>query len=280
MSKTPSAAVATGVAVLFAAAASAQPPPLPGFAATTEVRVVNVEVRAFDDHGRPVTDLRREEFRIYENGREVPISHFFSSAAPREAEPVAAPSPPTAPEAAAAPATPLHVAILVDNVHLGAAHRATAHRYVANFAETSLPPEAQVMLASYDGGLNVRLGFGEPRARLSAALTGMSWVMAMGMQSERGLRDALEMIRWRQQAAIESPEGPCPRALLDLARAYAEPKQEEVEHAIAALALLVDALAGLPGRKVVLLVSDGFPVRAGAEVFGYVGLLCDGSGAR
>ena len=31
---------------------------------------------AVDGQGRPVTDLRREEFRVYEEGRVQPIAHF------------------------------------------------------------------------------------------------------------------------------------------------------------------------------------------------------------
>ena len=32
---------------------------------------------AVDDKGRPVTDLRREDFRIYDEGRAQQIVHFY-----------------------------------------------------------------------------------------------------------------------------------------------------------------------------------------------------------
>jgi hypothetical protein len=41
-----------------------------------EVGLVQIEVRATDDDGAPVTDLRREDFVLKENGKEHPVEAF------------------------------------------------------------------------------------------------------------------------------------------------------------------------------------------------------------
>jgi len=41
-----------------------------------QVNLVPVDVIATNEDGRPVTDLRKEDFRILENGREQEIRHF------------------------------------------------------------------------------------------------------------------------------------------------------------------------------------------------------------
>jgi VWFA-related protein len=277
--------IAPWLSALLIAPAAAQPP-LPGFVDVVDVSLVNVEVKAFTRGGEPVTDLRAEDFRLYENGVQVPITNFFSSAsvssrddAPQSParDPIAQPE--RAPVVADAP---LHVAILVDNAHLRHSQRTLALRGIADFVD-DLPAGARVMLASYDGALNVRVGFEASRDRLLVALAGEAWTSTSGTLAEHEARGALELIRWRAKLAIEVGRPldiPCTRELLDLARTHAAPKHAQVRHAIASLGLLVDAVGALPGHKLLLLVSDGLPLRPGAEAFAYVGLLCDGSGAR
>jgi len=60
-----------------------------GFTLRTTARLVDVGVVAFDKKGRPVTDLKPEDFEIYDNGRKQEI-HFFGQAAQTSAPPSAA----------------------------------------------------------------------------------------------------------------------------------------------------------------------------------------------
>ena len=43
---------------------------------TVDVRVVNVDVIATDDHGKPLSGLKRADFRLLVNGSEVPVEYF------------------------------------------------------------------------------------------------------------------------------------------------------------------------------------------------------------
>lgn len=74
---------APGIALLLAAAVAtgqeavpAPPPPPPVFSEKVEVRVLDLDVDVTDSQGRPVTDLKREDFAVKIAGQAVPIDYF------------------------------------------------------------------------------------------------------------------------------------------------------------------------------------------------------------
>ena len=52
-----------------------------------------------------------------------------------------------------------------------------------------------------------------------------------------------------------------------IARSYASSTHNDLSFSIDALKDIVNALAGMPGRKAILYVSDGLPMIAGEDVF-------------
>jgi VWFA-related protein len=90
------AALTAGLAVcVLAAAAAAQQPQLPG-AFKSRITLVPVDVRVLDRQGRPVTDLTRADFQVFEDGRPQEIGAFehvvFSAAANDAADDEARPA--------------------------------------------------------------------------------------------------------------------------------------------------------------------------------------------
>lgn len=63
-------------------AAQQQPPPAEGFRFKSGVELINVAVTVTDASGRQITGLRREDFVVYEDGVEQPISHFSAERVP------------------------------------------------------------------------------------------------------------------------------------------------------------------------------------------------------
>jgi VWFA-related protein len=57
-------------------AVPAPPPPPPVFSERVEVRVLDLDVDVTDSQGRPVTDLKREDFAVKIGGKAVPIDYF------------------------------------------------------------------------------------------------------------------------------------------------------------------------------------------------------------
>ena len=82
---------------------SVQPPAAPasgpGVSLRVTTRLVDVNVVALDKKGRPIPDLKPEDFEVYDNGQKVDI-HSFSKAEPQPID--AATAPETAPAAASA----------------------------------------------------------------------------------------------------------------------------------------------------------------------------------
>jgi Ca-activated chloride channel family protein len=68
------ARAATALLLVTAGATGARAQQLPRFASGTDLVILSAT--AVDRHGRPVTDLRREEVRIFEDGRPQKIEHF------------------------------------------------------------------------------------------------------------------------------------------------------------------------------------------------------------
>ena len=103
----------------------------PQFGELIEVNVVNVDVLVTDRQGRPVTDLRREDFEVLEDGKRVEVTNFrvvTDGAPPAAGGPrPEAPSRPAPAAAGPGPQLPpeerLHLIVYVDNFNLEPAHR-------------------------------------------------------------------------------------------------------------------------------------------------------------
>jgi VWFA-related protein len=84
--------------------------PETGFVLRTTARLVDVVVVAQDKKGHPVTDLKREDFEIYDDGDRQQIQFFTPAGSGSAVEPASAAAPPSEPAAqpANAPAQPAY----------------------------------------------------------------------------------------------------------------------------------------------------------------------------
>lgn len=264
-------------ALLLPPSALAQQPP-PSFGERIEAQLVNVEVSVTDRDGRPVLDLAREDFRVFEDGRRVEITHFSPPEAAAETAGLAARD---ASSAAGAPdeAAGGWIAIFLDELHTKPAGRRRTIDQLEEVLRGGLDPGDRVMLASYDGGLRVRLPFSADRKTLWRALEEAREIVPLSLvgslDEERTLREL------EAQQHDDAQGGWVDRCVNTgmVARSHAEEAYNRVLGTADALGAFVDSLAGLPGRKTVLHVSDGIPLVAGGEVYSYAISLCDGTAA-
>ncbi|HVS01927.1 MAG TPA: VWA domain-containing protein [Thermoanaerobaculia bacterium] len=264
------AATATGavwlaVALLAATSAAAAEAP-PAFAERIEVQLIDVEVLVTDRHGVPVTDLRREDFRVFEDGAEVPITHFSRHVAAPAGAPAAAGE-----EVAETP--PLHLAVFLDDVHIGPMGRQRALRQLANELGGGLRPEDRVMVAIYDGAVRVALPFTTDRKALRRVLEDETRLSVAGLLVQQERRFAVDSA-YRDASSIQA----C-LYMETIVANFSDIEAVRVRQAQRAFGSFVDSLRGIDGRKAVLHVSDGIPLRAGAELADYAYELCGGSGA-
>jgi VWFA-related protein len=273
------------LAVTLCGAALAKPPaapPPPSFGETVEVNVVNVDVYATDKNGNRVTDLRKGDFQVFEDGKPVEITNF--EAVEGGARAPEAPAPPGSPAAgpSAGPASledAWHLVILFDNFNMNPNSRSRAVRQLRDFFARELRPEDRVLLATQEPSLKIRLPFTGDQAAIARVLDEIERLSAHGIEIESDRRQAFAEIMTIQEAALLDPSlPPCPLQIVHPAQSYAAARRQEVLRAISGLTLMANSLSGVPGRKAVLHVSDGIPLTPGEEVFQALFEICGGSG--
>jgi VWFA-related protein len=253
-------------ASLATADASVQTPT--SFGERVEVNLVNVEAFVTDAHGRAVSDLRADDFTLYVDGQPVPIRHFDRVERPS----AAAATDDNA--TAASPPAPLHLVVFLDELHSSALRRPQVFADLAAALDRDLPAGARVMVVRYEGTPEVLQPFtDQPRKMRDALALAQERVSARSLAGDQDRRFILEAIH-----DDATTGGPCLHTEA-LARGYSERQRGEVLATIGELDRFVGTLEGLPGRKAVLYLSDGLPLRPGEEAWDYYLELCGGTGA-
>jgi VWFA-related protein len=283
----PAAALAAATSWL----AAQEPPRPPVFTSGAEVVIVDVVVT--DDRGRPVRGLTREDFVVHEDGAAQPLTFFESIDRPAEVAP--APEPDAgAPVVVASNDHPAAeratVVVVFDELHLSPlATEMARQRLREAWGRGSLGP-ADLLLASTAGGgawqgrlpedadaLQAALGRfkGVRPATDPARMTDYDAFLIAARHDERVLIEVYR--RYLDQRLIPDPTMPEPKgmrgrqsdasaqlpamgrsAVVSEAEARWETARKRQAAALASLTRLLSGLSLRPGRKAVLLVSEGF----------------------
>src|SRR3954468_5905317 len=129
------------------AIAQATPAETSSFSAHVDVTVAEVEVFVADRDGRPVPDLTAADFRVVEDGQAAEVTGLAAGTSQR-----------------------LNLAIFFDQTTLDVNARATALAALRRFFDAGLRPGDRVLLAAWDGSLEVRAEPSGDPAVLRAAL--------------------------------------------------------------------------------------------------------------
>jgi VWFA-related protein len=237
------------------------------FSETIEVSVVNLDVYVTDKKGAPVTGLHKEDFEVYEDGKPVEISNFSAESGRTGTMETATGAAPAAAGSPAAPAASpedqrLRLVVFVDDVNLSPANRTRILENVGKFLHKELKPGDEVMLIRYDEKLDVRRPFTSDVARLDADIAEMLKLPTDLRKYERSLNQAIQEL----YASINGGEGFGPLAEASLSN-WAGQESSIVWGSLTALDQVITQLAGLPGRKAILYVSDGLPLVPGLDLF-------------
>src|SRR6266576_2142287 len=222
--------------------------------------LVQVDAVVTDKSGKLVTDLKPEEIEIFEDGRKQKITHFtfsLSETAPieRAAERAAKPAPidKTAPPI---PTTRLRpedikrtIAIVVDDLGLSFESTHYVQRALKKFVDEQMQPGDLVAIIRTAGGMGALQQFTSDKRQLYAAV---------------------ERVKWRPSGGGGvSPFAPLGPPTAGAAGADIDAKNEELNQfredmfsvgTLGAISYVVKGLRELPGRKSILLVSDGFRI--------------------
>lgn len=276
-------AVVLTVAVAAASAAPCQtgpaPSPTPGpigglsFLDEVEVTVVNVDVFVRDRSGRPVDGLRAADFRVIQDGLEMPISNFaeldqeviehvLAETRP-EGPPAAAPAPEAVP---AVEVRPVYSVLYIDHENLSPFDRNRVLRRVREFVMDNLRPPVQMMVVGYNRSLKVVEPFTDSALAVNDALRGMTTISGGRTDRDSDRQEILERI----QEAVADPgneagdqgEGLQMR-LRQQIMAYAEEEAMSVNFTLDALREVMAMMSGLEGRKSIIYVSSGLSMTPG-----------------
>lgn len=245
-------------------AATAETKPTEFFGESLDVTVVNVDVYVTDKSGNRVKGLTRDDFEMFEDKKPVQVSNFYAVEAGRpirqlDPDGLSIPDDPKAVRAVEAipDEQRLSLIVYVDNFNLRPFNRNRVLRELRQFLNEKVRPGDRVMLVSYDRELHVRNGFTTDPSVVASALFDLEKLSAQGTHSDSDRRDILQAIDEAEDVS----------EVYGRARSYAESLFNDLEFTVSALKNFVDQLAGLPGRKAILYVSDGLPMRAAEDIF-------------
>jgi VWFA-related protein len=193
-------------------------------------------------NGKAVTDLKAEDFEIYEDGRKQAITTFaYISNVPNGSTPAAPPAPAKG-GTEVPPAGPIQrdvarrtVAIVVDDLGLSAESMASVRRQVRRFIAEEVQPNDLVAIIRTGGEMGALQQF---------------------TNDKRMLGRAVDLLRWNS----------CSRVGLATLERVEDPRAggcfyASTEQTLRALRFILDAMGRLPGRKSMIVMSDDIPVR-------------------
>ena len=235
------------------------------FAEVVDVNVVNVEVYVTDKKGNPITGLTQDDFQLEVDRQPVAITNFFAveGGSARTAEGVELMPEPVDPRLPQEqqPVVPedqrLHLVIYVDNFNIHPFTRNRVLRNLRSFLRTRLSRGDRLMLVTYDRSLNIRHPFTSDPDIIATALFELEELSGHAIHFDSERRDILRAVEEAED--IYQVRGRVSQ--------YSESIYSDMRFTLDAAQDLVETLAGLPGRKAILYVSDGLSMRAGEDVF-------------
>ncbi|MEM8960544.1 MAG: VWA domain-containing protein [Acidobacteriota bacterium] len=227
-----------------------------------DVNVVNLEVYVTDKKGNRVTGLTKDDFILEHSGRPVAITNFYEVRdggvqGDLDLDLIDVPDLPGREKRAVPEDQRLHLVVYVDNFNLHPFSRNRVFGHLRTFLRTRLRTGDKVMLVTYDRSLKQRVPFtGDPEI-IASTLYDLEEISAHAVHHSSDRRDILDAI-YNAENAID---------VQGRAYTYVEGRFNDLSFSITALKEIVEGLAGLPGRKALMYISDGVDLRAGEDIF-------------
>lgn len=248
------------------------------FLDTVDVGVVNVEVVVTGPDGEPVRALTREDFVLREDGEPMEITNFYAvegggrvaTEAEAEAGPLAEPDPAEPHRVPLPDDQRLNLVVLIDNLNISPTARNRVLGELEKRLDAVLRPGDRVLVAAANPEVRTIQPFTGDLDAVAAALERLETTSSRGRLHEADARFIRrEIDRAAGSAAVGGPSGGLAddttssdaRSTLNSIRAWAADKHTHNLRLLGTMERFVQALAGLPGRRAVLYVSQGFPVR-------------------
>jgi hydroxymethylpyrimidine/phosphomethylpyrimidine kinase len=251
----------------------------PVFGETIYVKVVNVDVWVTDKKGEPITGLTVDDFELLESKKPIAISNFYElrgGAEVRSDAELAEPEKPSAPverrredlftshpglETSDLPdERRLNLVVYIDQHNITPSGRNRLFRHLRQFLRTKVGRDDRVMLVTYNRSVKVVRPFTTDSELIAAATYELEEQTGGRTLAETERHDMLQEIDDDQDRATYS-------GLMARARLQAQNIYNDLQFTMDGLNEVVTQLAGVPGRKALLYVSEGLEMRAGEDLF-------------
>jgi len=223
-------------------------------------RLVQMSVVAQDKHGRPVVDLKKEDFQVFDKGKLRPITVFVVEAAGITSQPQSAPRDTfTNQFARTTGARSAYAVVLLDWLNTGWSDQARARQQVVQMLDR-IERNDRVALYVLDRRLRVISEFGDNTATLLeklATLRGdpIDWGEAPAASIYDASVSSLGGALFPNSTGVSHPAAGSNKEeqmfLLD----------QRVRETLMAFQEIAAHLASVPGRKTLIWVSAGFPLK-------------------
>jgi VWFA-related protein len=245
------------------------------------VDLVQMDVVVTDAKGNHISDLKPEEFEILENGKPQRITNF-SFLAGEEVAKVAStpapavkdkrtPAPPVAPARIAAGEASRTIAVVIDDLGVGEQSFMAIHAALEKFIDQQVGPRDLVAIITTSGRLGALQSLTSDKRLLRAALNKFRSIP----NHRVGVRDSDFTCEWYKH--MTAGRGSAPGDPMDedawLTFGASQTKLLELENdhrsayygllSLSSLRRLVDGLRELPGRRSILLFTEGLPLVRG-----------------
>jgi VWFA-related protein len=258
-------AVAAALALPALAQNRNQEPEQPKLVESIDVRVINVDVIVTDKRGNPVPNLTKEDFEVFENNVPKPITNFYEVQG-SVAKNVVGEAPVPAPESAEQKRvdTPesmkRRIIFYVDNLSLAPFNRNRVFQTMKEFVRDVMRPGDEAMIATYNRSMKVRVQFTRDTKQITDMLDSLQRESGMGIANRSERRSAEERVR----------DANSYYDAIATARTYASSIEHDLRQSVASINALMTTLAGVEGKKILVLTSEGFPMQPGRELFYFI----------
>ncbi len=242
-----------------------QPPPAPPEKAfppvveSVDVSITSVDVVVTDSKGHRVPDLKAEDFEVRQDSIPQKITNFYAVSGGKilleDGKSIPLDQPETAQEVP--PELKAHYIFYIDNLNIQPNNRNRMFKRLKEFIPQAIGPNAEGMVVTYNRSLKVRRPFTSDANDLVGAIGDIEMDTGGGTTQVGERNDAIRRVD--DSKSVTEATG--------IARSYAQSLRNDLEFTVDSIKSTLDSLAGVPGRKNFLYVSEGLPATAGFEIY-------------
>ncbi len=247
---------------------------IPTLGETIEVSIVNIDVVVTDKAGKRVHALRQDDFEIYEDGRKQPLSHFAEYSG--DANRVALSADAGTPQPSSPPPQRRTLIIFIEEFKLPGFRVDTFIGSIKELVRNTIRPGDAVSLVTFDGTARVRIAATGDVAEMERELDEIARECS-GPVREKVQIAAVEAADVRafnaEAVAMAAARGlymsqPSDTDVaVNAARLHAIEARVEMNRRVATINTLIHGMAGIEGKKILVLATHRLGEYTGAEYY-------------